>query len=166
MTYLLREAELEDFNKLQPIHKEVHDLHVNGRPDIYSRAEYTLDPSYFRQLIESDEGIIYIIEDKNEVVGFTILRINGAPDRITSVKRKYLFMEDLGIRKEYRGQGLGKLLYQRAIEFGKEKGAKSLELGVWEFNEDAINFYKFMGMKNQARKMEVIIEWSIAINNI
>lgn len=49
-------------------------------------------------------------------------------------------------------------MFQKAIEFGKEKGATSLELGVWEFNEEAINFYKFMGMKDQARKMEVKIE--------
>ncbi|KYG59371.1 GNAT family N-acetyltransferase [Planococcus maritimus] len=117
-----------------------------------------MDPSYFEKLIKSDEGVIYIIEDGDEIIGFTILRINETPDRTTAVKRKYLFMEDLGVRKEYRGKGLGKWLYQKAIEFARENEATSLELGVWEFNEEAIKFYKSMGMKNQARKMGIQID--------
>lgn len=155
---LIKKAQLVDFERLQPIHKEVHDLHVKGRPDIYKITNQTLDHSYFEQLVESDEGVIYIIEKGNEIIAFTILRINETPDRTTAVKKKYLFMEDLGVKEEYRGKGLGKLLYQKAIEFARENETTSLELGVWEFNEEAIKFYKSMGMKNQARKMEIQID--------
>ncbi|MBO8176682.1 MAG: GNAT family N-acetyltransferase [Bacillus sp. (in: Bacteria)] len=63
-------------------------------------------------------------------------------------------MEDLGVTKSYQGQGLGKLLFQQAVQFAKEVGAESLELGVWEFNQHAIKFYEAMGMTTQARKME------------
>lgn len=113
MKYSIREAEFADFEKLQPIHKEVHDLHVNGRPDIYNKAELSLDSSYFKQLIESDKGVIYVIENNKEIIGFTILRINETPERNTSVKRRYLFMEDLGIQKNIKGKVLGSCCFKR-----------------------------------------------------
>ncbi|MGM0896501.1 MAG: N-acetyltransferase family protein [Bacillota bacterium] len=158
MEYTMREAEITDYEKLQDIHKEVHDFHVDGRPDIYKEADRTLDKQYFTQLIESDEGAIYLIENDNEIIGFTILRINESPNRTTIMKRKYLFMEDLGVKEQYRSYGLGRKLFQRAMKFAKENDAATLELGVWEFNEEAIHFYKSMGMNNQARKMEIRIE--------
>lgn len=158
MKYTMRKAEITDHEKLQAIHKEVHDFHVNGRPDIYKEAEMTLDKQYFTQLVESDDGVIYLIENETEIIGFTILRINESPNRATITKRKYLFMEDLGVNERYRSHGLGRKLFQQAMEFGKENHAATLELGVWEFNEEAIGFYQSMGMNNQARKMEIRIE--------
>ena len=31
---------------------------------------------------------------------------------------------------------------------------KNIELMVWDFNKDAINFYKKMGMKTRIKRME------------
>lgn len=93
-----------------------------------------------------------------KIIAFTFLRVVQTPDRETSVKNKYVFMEDLGVLVNYQGQGLGKMLFNQALMYTKAAGAKSLELGVWEFNEQAINFYEAMGMRTQARKMEIIIE--------
>jgi diamine N-acetyltransferase len=59
------------------------------------------------------------------------------------------------VKETFRGNGLGRLMFEKAIEFTKKAGAVSLELGVWEFNETAIKFYEAMGMKTQARKMEI-----------
>ena len=35
------------------------------------------------------------------------------------------------------------------------EGASSLQLSVWEFNQDAINFYEAVGMSMRNRKMEL-----------
>lgn len=64
-------------------------------------------------------------------------------------------MDDLGVTEGFRGKGLGKLLFNKSLAFVKEIGATCLELGVWEFNEQSIKFYEGMGMKTQARKMEI-----------
>ncbi|MEL3971890.1 GNAT family N-acetyltransferase [Rossellomorea oryzaecorticis] len=155
MEYRLRPAVLSDYEGLKPIHKEVHDLHVEGRPDKYNPADNTLDWEYFKSLVSNEEGIIYMIEYNGEIIVFAILRKNKSTERETVVKQSYVFMEDLGVKETFRGNGLGRLLFEKAIEFTKEVGAVSLELGVWEFNETAIKFYETMGMKTQARKMEI-----------
>ena len=158
MEFEVREGLIEDFEKLKPVHKEVHDLHTKGRPDKYNPTPNTLDKDYYKGLVDSKESRVFVIEHKGEIIAFTFLRKNETPDREILVKKEYVFMEDFGVTETFRENGLGKLLFNRALEFTKEIGAKSLELGVWEFNKTAIMFYESMGMKTQARKMEYKID--------
>ncbi|MCF6136404.1 GNAT family N-acetyltransferase [Pseudalkalibacillus berkeleyi] len=158
MEYLLREGQDSDFEKLKPIHKEVHDLHVMGRPDHYKTTEDTLDEKYFRGLINENGGKVYVIELDLRLIGFIFLRLRESPDRTTHVKSTQLFVEDFGVSGSYKGQGLGKLLFDKAVEVAKEMNASRLELGVWEFNQAAIQFYESLGMSTQVRKMELKIK--------
>lgn len=63
------------------------------------------------------------------------------------VNKKVAYMDDLCIDKRFRGQGIGKKLFNFAVDIAKEKGAKRLDLMVWSFNKNAINFYSELGMK-------------------
>jgi diamine N-acetyltransferase len=140
MEFKIRTATLDDYDKVKPIHKEVHYLHVKGRPDKYKPTNNTLDKEYYEGIVNSEEGRVYIIDVDDEIIAFTFLRKNDTPNRDTVVKRSYVFMEDFGVNQNFREQGLGRLLFDKAIEFTKGVGAASLELGVWEFNETAIKF--------------------------
>ncbi|TYS77507.1 GNAT family N-acetyltransferase [Rossellomorea aquimaris] len=155
LKFVLREATLDDYEKIKPIHKEVHDLHVLARPDRYKPTEHTLDMGYYKGLIMNDDAGVFVIDLYDEIIAFTFLRKNETPDRETIVKKEYVFIEDFGVTEKYKEKGLGKQLFTKAVEFTKDTGAKSLELGVWEFNDTAIQFYEAMGMKTQARKMEI-----------
>lgn len=148
-------ATLEDYEALLPIHKEVHDYHLEVRPDIYRPADPTFDWDYFKGLIENEDARIFYIKDSGQVIALAICRKQSAPDRVIVAPREYIYVEDFGVKKEFRRQGLAKLLFEEIVDFAKEKGASSIELGVWEFNEPAIRFYESMGMQTQIRKMEM-----------
>lgn len=63
-----------------------------------------------------------------------------------------IYLEDLFVRPEFRGQGYGKrLLGELALEV-KKIGGKRLEWSVLKWNEPSIKFYKSVG----AQQME---EW-------
>jgi diamine N-acetyltransferase len=64
-------------------------------------------------------------------------------------------MDDFGVDRTYRGKGMGKIFFEKIVEFAKQIEADSLELGVWEFNEDAIKFYESMNLKTKMRRMEI-----------
>lgn len=55
----------------------------------------------------------------------------------------------------FQRQGVGKKLFEACMEWSKNKGASSLELNVWEFNEKAISFYESFQMKTVSRKMSL-----------
>ena len=70
-------------------------------------------------------------------VGFALYYI-----RYSTWKGQRLYLEDLIVTEEMRGQGLGKLLFDALIEEGKNKKLSGIAWQVLDWNEPAINFYK------------------------
>ena len=62
--------------------------------------------------------------------------------RFSTWKGKRLYLEDLYVRDQYRGLGIGKLLLNKAIEEAKLTQCTGLMWQVLEWNEPAIEFYK------------------------
>ncbi|MBL0924454.1 MAG: GNAT family N-acetyltransferase [Sphingomonadaceae bacterium] len=67
--------------------------------------------------------------------------------------RPGIYLEDLFVRPEARGSGLGKALLKRLAALAVERDCARLEWWVLDWNEPAINFYKSLG----ARPMD---EWT------
>jgi GNAT superfamily N-acetyltransferase len=53
-----------------------------------------------------------------------------------------MYLEDFYVSEAMRGNGIGRLLFDRLIEEAKEKGLNGMMWQVLEWNEPAINFYK------------------------
>lgn len=70
------------------------------------------------------------------------------------INRKILHIENICIDKKHQKKEIGKKLYNQIIQLAKEKNIKNIELMVWEFNENAIKFYKNLGMSIKNLKFE------------
>jgi len=68
--------------------------------------------------------------------------------------RRGLYLEDLFVRPERRGQGYGRALLVRLAEIAQERECGRMEWAVLDWNEPAIQFYRKLG----ARPNE---EWTI-----
>ncbi|MCC6478498.1 N-acetyltransferase family protein [Sphingorhabdus sp.] len=58
-----------------------------------------------------------------------------------------IYLEDLFVRPEARGSGLGKALLKRLAALAVERDCARLEWSVLDWNEPAIRFYKSLGAK-------------------
>jgi GNAT superfamily N-acetyltransferase len=58
-----------------------------------------------------------------------------------------IYLEDLFVRPEARGSGLGKALLQRLAQLAVERDCARLEWAVLDWNEPSISFYKALGAK-------------------
>jgi GNAT superfamily N-acetyltransferase len=58
-----------------------------------------------------------------------------------------IYLEDLFVRPEARGSGLGKAFLKRLAKIGVERDCARLEWWVLDWNEPAIQFYKSLGAK-------------------
>ncbi len=65
-----------------------------------------------------------------------------------------IYLEDLFVRPEARGSGLGKALLAHLAALAVERDCARLEWSVLDWNEPAIGFYKKLG----ARLMD---EWTV-----
>jgi GNAT superfamily N-acetyltransferase len=63
----------------------------------------------------------------------------------TFLGRPGIYLEDLYVRPEFRGAGVGRALLVRLARLAKERGCGRLEWSVLDWNEPAIGFYKGIG---------------------
>jgi GNAT superfamily N-acetyltransferase len=56
-----------------------------------------------------------------------------------------LFLEDLFVRKPFRGHGVGRSLLCQVARIAEQEGYHTVRLDVLDWNESAIQFYKSIG---------------------
>ena len=82
--------------------------------------------------------------------GFAIFFTNYS----TFLAKPGLYLEDLFVRSEFRGQGIGKALLTHLAQLANQRNYGRMEWSVLDWNERAIAFYESFG----ARRMR---EWQI-----
>ncbi|GAB6168522.1 GNAT family N-acetyltransferase [Clostridium carnis] len=90
----------------------------------------------------------FLIENKKEEERFIVTDKNG--EHIGFIECSIENCEgffDIGLRREYRGQGLGKRLLETAINYMNNKDVNKISLTVIEKNTRAFEMYKKRGFK-------------------
>ncbi|HWA26550.1 MAG TPA: GNAT family N-acetyltransferase [Lacunisphaera sp.] len=65
----------------------------------------------------------------------------------TFLARPGLYLEDLFVRPEFRGRGLGKALLLHLAKLANQRGCGRMEWTVLDWNQPAIDFYESLGAK-------------------
>ena len=93
-----------------------------------------------------------MLEEKDYLTGFVAM--NNADEILGYVTYffgyytwigKSLYMDDLYVRQDFRGAGVGTKLINEVIAFAKAEKCKKLRWQVSEWNQPAIDFYKSLG---------------------
>jgi len=84
---------------------------------------------------------VLIAETGNEVAGFALYFHNYS----TFLGKPGLYVEDIFVRPQFRGRGLGTAFFQRLARTAVDRGCGRLEWAVLNWNEPALNFYRKIG---------------------
>ncbi|MGX2962129.1 N-acetyltransferase family protein (plasmid) [Peribacillus sp. JNUCC 23] len=158
MNLIINSAVFEDYDTLNDIVKEGQDEHADALPYIFNKVDKVMPESYFKELLEDPNSEILVARANGGVVGFAVMELNESPPFDSMVPRKYAYMNDFGVKSSHQKRGIGKDLFDACVNWSKNKGASSLDLNVWEFNQKAIAFYNKNGMKSISRKMTLLID--------
>jgi len=155
-TMHIREATLSDYRSFKKLQRQIHQLHVQERPDIY--LNHRLDHEQFSLIL--NEKTIYLLEEDADILAYAIIQMVDEPEDIrkNKQKRKIVVIDEICVEESYRSQGIGQFLFGKIILLAREVKAQAIELGVWEFNQSAIKFYELLGMRTKTRRMELILE--------
>ena len=93
---------------------------------------------------------VFVAEVESNVVGIALYYY-----RYSTWKGKTIHLEDLVIKEEMRGTGLGYALYSEIIKQGKKDNVRRIEWNVLDWNTPAIEFYEKSGAK-------ILGDWRVA----
>ena len=84
---------------------------------------------------------VLIAEYDGDPAGFALFFHNFS----TFLGKPGIYLEDLYVKPEFRGAGVGKRLLARLARLAKERGCGRLEWWVLDWNEPSIGFYDMIG---------------------
>ena len=78
-----------------------------------------------------------VAEQDDKIIGFSLFYI-----RYSTWKGRCLYLEDFLVNEEYRGEGIGKLLFEATILEAKKQNTNMMTWQVLDWNTPAIKFYE------------------------
>lgn len=142
----IQKVTLDDIDQLQKIGKQTFSETFSGdnsKEDMtkYLEEHFSIE-KLTAELNNKDSEFYFAILD-GTVIGY--LKLNFGKSQTELKDSKALEIERIYVPKEFHGQSVGQLLYEKAIEVAKQKEVDYIWLGVWEENKRALSFYSKNG---------------------
>jgi GNAT superfamily N-acetyltransferase len=134
--FTLRAAELRD---VAPVVQLIRELAEFERlTHLLQVTPEKLRPQLFG---EKPAAEAMVAEVEGQVAAFALYFTNFS----TFLAQPGLYLEDLFVRAEHRGSGIGKALLTRLAKLAVERNYGRFEWSLLDWNENAIRFYQRMG---------------------
>lgn len=155
MQLLIRHARKEDYDSVNNIMKQAHELHVGWRDDIYKMTDPVLSYELFLKYLEEDTYIV--AEADGMVVGILYYFIKHT-DNPVKVRRNVLYVDTMAVDKKYRRRGIGTAMFDYVKKIARKNNCVSFELNVLAKNKSARKMYEDYGFSPKSYVMEMPVE--------
>ena len=142
----IQKVTLNDISQLQKIGRQTFSETFSGDNSEEDMKKY-LDENFSTEKLTDElnnkNSEFYFAKFEDTVIGY--LKLNFGESQTELKDNKALEIERIYVPKEYHGQSVGQILYEKAIQVAKQKDTDYVWLGVWEENLRALSFYKKNG---------------------
>ena len=144
----IRKINIEDLETLRNLSiqtfKETFE-EVNTEEDMQKYLDENLSIEKLKSELENPNSEFYFAENNDEILGY--LKLNFKDAQTEKLEENHFEIERIYVLKAFLGQKIGQILFDKAIEIGREKNLEYVWLGVWEENHRAIKFYEKNGFE-------------------
>jgi len=139
-----REAQRTDLAILMQYMREFHDFDHSERFD-----EVPARAAMEKVVLDKTVGRVWLIQQADEVVGYSVLTLAYRLE----YRGYYAFLDELYVRADKRGQGIGTQAIQFLQQACKQLDVTVLQLEVKQDNPQAASLYRKAGFEQQARHL-------------
>lgn len=149
----IRNSKPDEYKAANAIMKQVQQMHIDWRPDIYKYNETILPLEMYEQAVK--DKTFFVAEYEGHIAGilFIIYRHIESPNHVT---RNTIFIDSMAVDEKYRGNGIGHAFFDFLKEIKTKNGYDGIELQVNAKNEAAYKMYTDYGFTNKSVNMELL----------
>ena len=148
---LIRKAGADELHRIADLKRQIHQLHVDGRPDLFAPMQ---DDDVYQAHAQEKGMHLFLAEKGDAVVGYALITYVHRPAGPYMCERKFMHVEEFCVDENCHRQGVGRMLMEALRQDAAESGYPRLELDVWAFNEGARKFYESIGFTTYRYFME------------
>ena len=145
---MIRKVEKADVGVLSQVAKQTFRetfAHDNTEEQLQEYFEETYSLRVLPTELENPDSETYFIMHEEEIAGF--LKVNWGNAQTERELENAFEIQRLYVLQTYQGFGLGKQLFEFALELAENNGFSWAWLGVWEHNTKAQSFYNRYGFE-------------------
>jgi GNAT superfamily N-acetyltransferase len=150
----IRIADEDDYEAFCQLMDQVDAIHRDVLPEMFKKPEGPVrELDYFSDLLSNQDICLFIAEAENEPMGLVHVMLSESPAIPVFVRRKIAVVVDLVVKSSYQRMGIGTSLMEVAHEWAQERGARAVELTVFDFNKNALALYNKLGYEPLRHRM-------------
>ena len=142
----VRVAVMEDADAIASLTAEVQQLHNEALPDIFKTpSDRLFSREKLATLLHDANSTVAVAESNGDVIGHVYGVIMQRAENDFKVADKYMYIQQIGVRKDFRGQGVGRALITFIEGRAVASAVTGLQLDYWAFNTRAQSFFESCG---------------------
>ena len=136
-------ATKHDRSAVNRLARQVHEMHVQWRPDLYQMPEELFPEELYAELVKNRE--LYVAKLDGAVIGFAWVRIRTS-EGVGLITRKVMLINQVCVDEALRNHGIGTQMMEEVRVLAKAFGCTDMQLGVYPQNDEAVSFYQKCGV--------------------
>lgn len=132
-----------DASRIASMHKLFHDAHVELHPTIFKPFELHAMEQHFQALVQQPTHSFFLLyHDEHTPIGYAWVEWMERAETPFMFAQKTMFIHQISIEDDYRGNGNGNMLLEYITEEAKKRNFLRIELSYWLTNFGAKYFYR------------------------
>lgn len=149
----IRNSRLDEYERVETIMKQVQQMHIDWRPDIYKYSETVLPLEIYEQAVK--EETFFVAEYEGDVAGVMFIQYRHIENPV-QVTRNVIFVDSMAVEEKHRGKGIGHAFFDFLRNLRDQRGYDGIELQVNARNKAAYKTYSDYGFIDKSINMELL----------
>ena len=142
----IRKATDMDGLLLSTLCRDVQTLHAEHHPNFFKMPQSDdFAASFFNGLLADVSVSIFIAEENEQALGYIVCKSMERTENPFTFGMRYLLIDQISVRPQARGRGVGAALMEQAEILAGELGVRKIWLDSWDFNINAHAFFEGVG---------------------
>jgi ribosomal protein S18 acetylase RimI-like enzyme len=144
----IRQAVLADKLTLSALCVDVQHLHAENHPGIFKIPKNTdFAAVFFEDMLADPQVVVYVAEENGQALGYILCKSMERAENPFTYTMRYLLIDQISVRPEARGKGVGAALIERTVTLAGELELPQIQLDSWGFNTNAHVFFEKLGFE-------------------